>query len=391
MLFPEQATAGVVARYWRQWRDWLDLLPPLPLSVPLNPPTAGMITRHQTEVREWLTNWAKWQQVHPNTRLRTASRRVPYGTETVYTHLDFLDVADAVELDSSAALHWERATRRYPLIVAHNPDREKVRPQLARIMDLDDDDFQLLLAVAAWFAANPRSGLTIRQVPVEGLHTKWLARHRRLVTALLTVPDMLDADASVPEDELAPAELDLLGLKPLPAQIDIILADPRDRARLHGLHHLRAPVEEIVRLPLTPRNVLIVENKESAMPIEDMSGLVVLHSLGNALNPLELIGWIPQERVWYWGDLDRAGLTLLSRARTRLPQLRSILMDASTLNAHLRLANADSTKADPPDATLTEDETRALGTLTATAPALRLEQERIPWQHVRAALTQALA
>jgi hypothetical protein len=39
-------------------------------------------------------------------------------------------------------------------------------------------------AAAAWFRVNSASGLTLRQVPIEGLHAKWLNTHRPLVTAL---------------------------------------------------------------------------------------------------------------------------------------------------------------------------------------------------------------
>lgn len=97
-----------------------------------------------------------------------------------------------------------------------------MRPWLARVVDLDSYDFTTLLAATAWFQAHPRCGLTARSVPVPGMHTKWLARHRGIVLACLGTPtdssesteSTGDADpADIPADDL-----DALGLRPLPAR-----------------------------------------------------------------------------------------------------------------------------------------------------------------------------
>jgi len=94
----------------------------------------------------------------------------------------------------------------------------------------------------------------------------------------------------------------------------VILADPADRARVGGLRHLSAPLPEVDALPVHPEAVLIVENKESAYLFPGWPRTVVVHSLGNHLNVLDEIGWLEGAHQLYWGDLDRAGFTLLSRA-----------------------------------------------------------------------------
>jgi hypothetical protein len=192
---------------------------------------------------------------------------------------------------------------------------------------------------------------------------------------------------------LVDGEPDELGLRSLPRLVDVILADPADRIRLAGLHHLRAPELEIAALPLAPRTVLIVENKESAHLVPDRPGLVVIHSLGNNLAPLALLPWLDGADVVYWGDLDRAGFTLLSRARTLLLGLRSVLMDPETLADHRRLANRENVKNDAPDGTLTLDESTTLALLSSasTEPgALQVEQERLAEAYVLRVLDEAL-
>lgn len=117
---------------------------------------------------------------------------------------------------------------------------------------------------------------------------------------------------------------------------------------------------------------------------------MVIHSLGNHLNVLDEIGWLNGARHLYWGDLDRAGLTLLSRARARLPQTVSALMDTETLEQHLSLTIIDETRADAPETNLTAEELTTLATLTTSnGQHLRLEQERIPESYVLKRLAQA--
>jgi hypothetical protein len=140
-----------------------------------------------------------------------------------------------------------------------------------------------------------------------------------------------------------------------------------------------------------PEIILIVENKESAYLVLDRPRTVVVHSLGNHLNVLAEIGWLDGAHHLYWGDLDRAGFTLLSRARARLPRLVSVLMDPVTLEEHRTLAVKDETRADAPDPNLTEAETAALAALSAEhGPYLRLEQERLPSSFVLDQLSRAM-
>lgn len=386
MRSPDEIVEKVRSRYRLRWREWLEESSTGPFSFPLDVPKADEVVRDEVRVRSWLLRWRAWESAHPKVSLRKASIRVPFGIQEVYTHLDIPDADALASLHEDDAEHWRRARRRYSLLAATGATGARARREFRKIVELDDYDFSLLLQVRAWFAANPRSGLTIRQVPVEGLHTKWLAKHRALVTATLDLAAADDAETG--DEEIAPEMLDALGLKPLPSHVDVILADPEDRRHVAGLRHLRAPIEEIAALPLKPATVLVVENKESALPIPDRSGLVVIHSLGNFLDSLLALPWVPAD-VLYWGDLDRAGFTLLSRARTRLPTLRSVMMDRATLQKHGHLANNDPTeRVEASDPTLTPEELRTLRGLVSDGGPLRLEQERIPWVAAEAALDQ---
>jgi hypothetical protein len=301
------------------------------------------------------------------------------------------DIGALADLNPDTATHWRRALARWGQLGGRHHG-QALRPWLARIVDLDDFDFTTVLATAAWFRAHPRSGLTVRSVPVPGMHTKWLARHRGIVLACLGTPTDSTASADNADPTDIPAdELDALGLRPLPREIGVILADPVLRAVAGGLRQISAPVDELADLQIRPDVVLIVENKEPALAWSNTPGLVVIHSLGNNLDVLERLPWIQPDSCWYWGDLDRHGFTLLSRARTMLPQLASLLMSPRDIEAYQSLGvREDLGRYDEPDSTLSPAETEALAALPlAEGMYLRIEQERIPISDAEHALERA--
>jgi hypothetical protein len=395
MRKPEYVLAKAQTRYRSVWRDALLGADPGGYSVPLDPPSATEVTTRAGDVSAWLAHWRQWAAQHPGVTLRTRTMRTKFGDQPIHTHLDIPGTAALANLNPGTASHWQRARTRWDQLRHHEP-RQAVLPWLARIVDLDTYDFTTLLAATTWFRANPRSGLTVRSVPVPGMHTKWLARHRSMVLACLGTSTVSSQSPEETGDsdpaEIPAGDLDALGLRPLPREISLVLADPALRPATGGLRQITAPVNELARLPIHPGTVLIVENKEPALAWSDATGLVVIHSLGNHLDVLSGLPWIPPDHCWYWGDLDRHGFTLLSRARTLVPRLASLLMAPGDIETYRALGvGEDLDRYDQPDPTLTPAEATALAALHLTCGKyLRIEQERIPISDAEHALVEAL-
>ena len=393
MRGPDYVLEKVQNRYRSVWRDTLLGADSGVYTVALDPPSASAIITHASDVSAWLTRWRQWAAQHPNVTLRTRTIRTKFGAQPIHTHLDIPDTAALADLNPGTAAHWQRARARWDQLCYHQP-KQAVRPWLARIVDLDNYDFTTLLAATTWFRAHPRSGLTVRSVPVPGMHTKWLARHRGMVLACLGTPtdssEPIGSTGDADPVDIPTDDLDALGLRPLPREIGIVLADPVLRAAIGGLRQITAPVDELARLQIHPDTVLIVENKEPALAWGDTTGLAVIHSLGNHLDVLHCLPWIPHSRCWYWGDLDRHGFTLLSRARTMVPQLASLLMEPGDIETYRPLGvEEDLDRYDQPDATLTMAEASALAALQLIGGKyLRTEQERIPISDAVHALEQ---
>jgi hypothetical protein len=394
MHSPEYATERAQSRYRSAWRDALEDGDPGAYSIALDPPSAAAVTERADEVAAWLSGWRQWARQHPEVSLRTRQIRTRFGPQPLYTHLDIPSITALASLSPATAAHWQLARGRWARL-REGAAQAAVRPWLARIVDLDDYDFTTLLAAASWFRAHPRSGLTARSVPVPGMHTKWLARHRSMVIACLGIvadsSRFADADEDLDPADIPDADLDALGLRPLPREVSIILADPDLRRSTGGLRQLTAPVDEIAALRIRPEAVLIVENKEPALAWNDMPGLAIVHSLGNHVDVLSRLPWTQASQCWYWGDLDRHGFTILSRARGVIPHLESLLMTAADIEAYRPLGVREHLERyDQPESTLTPAEVEGLEVLSLTdGTHLRIEQERIPINHAERALGQA--
>jgi hypothetical protein len=391
---PEHVLHKAQTRYRSIWRDALLGTDLGAYAVALDPPSASAITGRAADVSAWLIRWRQWAAQHSGVTLRDKKIHTKFGDQPVYTHLDIPDTRALASLNTDTAAHWQRARDRWDQLSRYHPG-QAVHPWLARIVDLDEYDFTTLLAATTWFRANPRSALTVRSVPVPGMHTKWLARHRSMVIACLGTPTDPGESAEVSEDpdpaDIPDGDLDALGLRPLPREISIVIADPVLRASTGGLRQITAPVNELAALQMQPDTILIVENKEPAVTWSDTAGLVVIHSLGNHLDVLSLLPWIRLDSCWYWGDLDRHGFTLLSRARTMISRLESLLMTPGDIETYRPLGVKEKLERyDQPDSTLAPAEASALaGLQLADGNYLRIEQERIPSSDAEHAFEQA--
>lgn len=228
-------------------------------------------------------------------------------------------------------------------------------------------DFALLMEVVAWLREHPVSGYRLRQVPIPGMHTKWLGSRRALVEAL---------HAAVTGEES-------LGLLPPPETLRVRFLDPA--LRPGGLTDVAAPLAELDALSIRPATVIVCENLESVLALPDLTGTVAIHGAGYAI-PVHRIGWAARASVLYWGDLDADGFAILNRLRANGVDARSVLMDSGTLLGYRELWVPDPNGVRPRELPhLTSSEQQTLD-LIAAEGGVRLEQERLPWPQVLATL-----
>lgn len=253
------------------------------------------------------------------------------------------------------------------------------------LADYSAEDFERLVTLLAWLTANPVSGLYLRQLPVEGLDTKWLEKRTGLVAGLLRAIRGIGDEGG---DFHA-----LVGLKKPAHRVRIRLLCPMLRSRVGGLGDIEAPVGDLGGLPISPATVVIVENLETGLALPDVANTVLVMKLGNAVSALGALPWLQSADVVYWGDIDSHGFAILDRARKAVPQIRSVLMDEATLLAHRPLwVEEPALCANVAYDELTPGEKSVYEHLRAGTwgGRVRLEQERLEWSASLKQLTEAL-
>lgn len=372
MRQPDTARERLCILWRRHVGEWLCGGGEWPLDIGLRVPGERTAMQAWDAFEAWRAGWQTW---HGSGEIVWAERRWPalgrQAVPEIWRLRDATEVAKALgELPrwQVAEQRLGEAIHRWPALEAH------LRAQFAWLADIDEREWRRLCDMLAWLLAHPDSHLFVRQVPVVGLDSKWLEAHTsrlgewmRLVTAAQVGNDFWQAS----------------GLRREADRLRLRLLDPGLRAVVGGLGDIHAPIDELARLPIAPRRVFIIENKQTGLAFEDVADSVVLMARGYAVDRLHELPWIARaEHVHYWGDIDTHGLAILGRLRSHLPQVASLMMDEATLLTHRDLW------VDEPRPHAAE----AIDHLDAAEQALyrdlradrfgvrvRLEQERINW------------
>jgi hypothetical protein len=240
-------------------------------------------------------------------------------------------------------------------------------------------DWSQLLATVAWIDERQTPGMYLRQVDVPGVDTKFIERHRAVLT------DLLDQQLDVSRIDQETRDFEgRFRFRRKPAYVRFRCGLLRDG----GFTELTVRADELTAPPPGITRAYIVENEVTYLAFPLPADAMVIFGGGYAVDALESLAWLAALDVIYWGDIDTHGFAILNRLRHHVSQARSILMDRATLLAHHEQwvreptpTAAALTMLDPAEQALYRD-------LVASefGPAIRLEQERISF----AAIDQAL-
>lgn len=365
-----------------------------PWVVPLGRPTERDVLTDARSVLAWRDAWVD-AKVLGDFEVETdiiAWRAI--GTQTVPVRVLFVNTKAIAKVAGLLPL-WTQVVTRAKRFVALWPGIEEAMVrEWAMLADWSDDAVLALERVLTWFVDHPKSGLYLRQLPIEGVDTKWFTEPRKKVVQRLLVA-IREAKESVPLMAESSEALDpdttfetVCGLKPLPKLIRGRLLDEVDQKLFYGLSDLSLPLDEWAQLPLYPEIVFISENLQTGLAFEAHPKSVVFFWLGAGVTQLAAIPWVRTARIIYWGDVDTYGLEILAHLRSVLPQTESVMMNRQTLEAFRGLAVAENRQASGAHVEhLRENEREVFDALKVGDLArLRLEQERIPWPVARETL-----
>ena len=389
MKTPDQAIADVTARLRRSWAhtvadDQLRMSgyngaqapadgsqPAWPHLFPLSPPSRQELEQHFPAYQAKTLAWRQWMVTHgeAGVELLDVTRRVHGTVQALPTRLRVGDINAAARLSGR---EWTTRLARGRIRAAALVKRFMLPPDLPRMLrEVDewaDVDFALLCEAAAWIRDNDATGLTPRQVPVPGMHAKWLNTRQHLVAAL----------AGLDKLPLAPAH---------PSRVHLTYLDPEHRAA-GGRRHDCVSLGDHVKLPYTPQVVIISENKDTAVAFPAVTGGVCVEGGGFGGATAAALPWLVEAPLLaYWGDIDAAGYEILNGFRGDGVPAISMLMDLVTFERYERYGTSldrhgnplgPGTRRDLPHLDAAERNMYHALTDPAWNRHWRVEQERIP-------------
>ena len=348
------------------WAVARGALPTSGFELPLHPPAERAALADPRAVSQWIGAWDAAQPAVGQGRVVWEERHwASMGRQRVPVRLVLPSVADVARF-ARRLTEWEQARARVHMMQEVLPPRADaaLARALPTVVGLDDADLDRLRQAVAWLVAHPDSGLYARQLPIRGVDTKWVAAHRGVVVGLVT----------------AVTERTDLGLRKAPELVRVRQLDPA----APGLRDFAAPMAELARWQPVADTVIVVENLVSLLTLPPLPSAVGVHGSGYAVERLDALPWVRAARVLYWGDLDADGFAILGLARARLVAVKSVLMDRDAVRAYADLAVADP-RPERAYSALTDEELAAAALLRELG-GLRIEQERIPYADVVAAL-----
>jgi hypothetical protein len=382
--------ADIQQRLDKRWdrgdflRAWASGEPWTPLDLPLAGPSPGQLGDHFDEARAWVTGWH--QAGNRLGAFRVTTRRV--GGRTIGAN----EVPERIWIDSYNDL-WRLLDKR-SRVRQFDDLRSRTAEQLPALVAwtiqnpmrvlAEADHWLRLVRTARWIADHQGDGAYLRQVPVRGVDTKFIERHRGTLAELLDwllPPDRINGAATRGQFEAR------YGFATKPFIVRFRTLDPL-HLLVADVRELCVRAEEFAQVAPDANTVYIVENEITYLAFPQVRDAVILFGNGYALSGFAALPWLRQRRVVYWGDLDTHGYAILNQLRAYLPETESVLMDEATLLAHRDQWVTESKPTKAALTNLTPEEARTYTALMNNEHgiAVRLEQERIGFPYLQVSL-----
>ncbi len=238
-----------------------------------------------------------------------------------------------------------------------------------------------LLKVCQYFIENPNPNLYIRQLSINNISTKFIEENRAIVTSLL--------NHILPESSINSTTRDFekrFGLLESEPLVRFVILD--EDLFINGLSDISLPISQFEALFIQEKieRVFLAENQMCILTFPKIPNSIIIFGGGKAVTNLSKISWLQSKPVYYWGDFDVEGFSILSSLREFKPDSVSLMMDWACFNLFVKenITKGENSVKNTPTK-LSEQEVEVFEYLkNQSIDKCRLEQEKIPQWYVQA-------
>jgi len=377
--------AGTRSRLRRRWdtgaplTEWARSGSFEPIDLPIRGPTASELGDRYADVVAWVREWSDVSGPCSVTTKVIGGRRTGANA-----------VPDRVRIETfenlAAFLGTTDQARRHGELIDLAKD---VAPQVhSWVVDkpmralTHEADFDRLLACVRWVADNADRDRYLRQVDVPGADTKFIERHRGILSELVDL--VIGAPGARQSRDFAAR----YGFRDKPARVRVRVLDSTTSRLPAGISDVELRTDELAAHPFDVDRVFVVENEVTCLAFPAVPRSLLIFGGGYAVSRVAGLRWLDAVPLYYWGDIDTHGFRILDLLRAGFPHTRSLLMDRATLLAHEAHWDREPAPINARLDHLTADEAALYLDLVEDAfgPAVRLEQERVSYPLIEAAV-----
>lgn len=303
----------------------------------------------------------EWKNRKINGTIQSVPTKIYFETFDDYLHFtgktnDYKKIKQSKDIIIKAFPKLKDWTERYPeLLLKHYREWDGI------------------IEVCQYLSNNaPPHSIYIREMPVS-VHTKFVEENSTILKKVL--------DSILPFEWIASNEPDFAsryGFRKPNVHTQIRVLDD-DLKPFLGYEECSLPIDDAAWLNWLPEKVFIIENQICYLTFPKVKNAVAIFGEGFKSRLTKHILWLEETQLYCWFDLDAAGFEMLNMVRQHYPNASSFLMNNETFNLHSQFAvpNANRLKTFP----LLNGEEKSMYEFLV-ANSLRLEQERISWDHV---------
>lgn len=363
-----------------------------PQKFKVHGPTSSEMPEKLSQVQTWVSELRAASKDSLGAGYKVVYKRINHrviGANDIPDELVVETLDDALYLlgkrkDAAKILRMaEEAERALPPLLAY-----LYRYPLAAIGIAED--WEKLINVCLWMLEHPNPGIYIREIGLHGIDSKFIETNKNVLANLLEL--VLPHDAIHRSYTTGRNFAQRFGFRTAPSSVRVRLPEGCV-AFPDYVSDIALTSEEFAVADIPCARVFITENIINFLTLPSDNDTLIIWGAGYGFDNLKGASWLSDRAIYYWGDIDTHGLAILSELRGHYPKARSFLMDNETLLRHIGLCVREPAQVKNLPQNLTKEESDLFISLINNlhGESLRLEQERINFKYVLAAVERITA